>query len=60
MNQSVNGMIHSKNARGDFQIIDKVGDNQYIALVDGVKCTAIFNPFVGCYYADDVYGIINA
>lgn len=25
----------------------------------GVRCTAIYNPFVGCYYVDDIYGIIK-
>lgn len=56
---TVTGMIHSKNEKGEFQIIDKVGDNEYVALVDGIKCTAIFNPFVGMYYADDKYGILK-
>lgn len=40
-------------------IIDKVGDNQYIAEYNGVKCSAIYNPFVGCYYVDDKFGIIK-
>ena len=26
---------------------------------NGVKCSVIFNPFVGCYYADDIYGVIE-
>ena len=30
-----------------------------LAEVDGVKCHAIFNPFVGRYFVDDVYGIIR-
>ena len=38
-------------------ILEKVGDNLYLAEYNGVKCTAIFNPFVGRYYVDDVYGI---
>lgn len=40
-------------------IMDKVGDNRYIAEYNGVKCTAIFNPFVGRYYVDDKYGVIR-
>jgi hypothetical protein len=40
-------------------IIKRIGDNQYIADYNGVKCTAIFNPFVGRYYVDDKYGIIK-
>ena len=46
--------IHSLNGQlRDATIIDKVGDNKYIAEYEGVKCTAIFNPFVGRYYVDD-------
>ena len=40
-------------------ILEKVGDNQYHAEYNGVKCTAIFNPFVGRYYVDDKYGIVH-
>lgn len=28
----------------------------YIVDYEGVLCTAVFNLFVGAYYADDVYG----
>jgi hypothetical protein len=38
-------------------IIKKIGDNLYLADYIGVICTAIFNPFVGRYYVDDVYGL---
>ena len=38
-------------------IIKKLDDNLYLADYNGVKCTAIFNPFVGYYYVDDIYGI---
>ena len=52
--------IHSLNGQlRDATIIDKVGDNKYIAKYEGVKCTAIFNPFVGRYYVDDKYGVIK-
>jgi len=52
--------IHSLNGQlRDATIIDKVGDNKYIAEYNGVKCTAIFNPFVGRYYVDDKYGVIK-
>ena len=40
-------------------IVEKVGDNKYIADYNGVKCSAIFNPFVGEFYVDDIYGIIQ-
>jgi hypothetical protein len=40
-------------------IFKRIGDNLYIAEYNGVKCTAIFNPFVGRYYVDDKYGVIK-
>ena len=42
---------------GEAEIIKRVGDNLYLAKVNGVQCTAIFNFFTGAYYIDDVYGI---
>ena len=45
---------------GDAEIIKCIGDNLYLAEVNGVQCTAIFNPFAGAYFADDVYGIVDA
>lgn len=52
--------IHSLNGQlKDATIIDKVGDNQYVAEYGGVKCTAIYNPFVGRFYVDDKYGVIK-
>lgn len=40
-------------------ITEMVGDNKYIAEYGGVRCTAIFNPFVGKFYVDDKYGVIR-
>lgn len=52
--------IHSLNGElREATIIDKVGNNRYIAEYGGVKCTAIFNPFVGRFYVDDKYGVIR-
>ena len=52
--------IHSLGGKLDeATIINKTGDNQYLADYNGVKCTAIFNPFVGQYYVDDKYGVIK-
>lgn len=42
---------------GEAEIIEKIGDNLYLAEYNGTRCTAIFNPFVGRYFVDDVYGI---
>lgn len=55
--------IHSLNGEMDtVTILDKNSDGtQTVYIVDykGVKCTAIFNPFVCEFYADDKYGIIK-
>ena len=54
--------IHSLKKDGQGQlaeatIIKEIGDNVYLADYNGVRCTAIFNFFVGRYYVDDIYGI---
>ncbi len=44
---------------GEATIIKKLGDNDYLADYNGVKCHAIFNPFRGTYFVDDKYGVIH-
>lgn len=52
--------IHSLNgALAKATIVEKVGDNNYIAEYNGVRCTAIFNPFAGRFYVDDKYGVVK-
>ena len=55
--------IHSLNGEMDtVTVLDKNTDGtQTVYIVDykGVKCSAIFNPFVCEFYADDKYGIIK-
>ena len=52
--------IHSLNgSKAEATILEKTGDNQYLADYNGVKCTAIFNPMVGAYYVDDKFGIVR-
>ena len=48
---------HDRHVLGEAEIISRIGDNQYLAEYNGVRCTAIFNPFVGAFYVDDVYGV---
>jgi len=60
MNLTTQAHINSLNGKLDtVQIIEQRGDNDYIALYKGHRCTAIFNFFVCQYYVDDVYGIIE-
>lgn len=56
--------IHSlkqgdKSVLAEATIIKRLGDNDYLADYNGVKCHAIFNPYVGRYYVDDKYGVIK-
>ena len=44
---------------GVADIIRKTGDNMYEADYNGVRCTAIYNPIVGRYFVDDIYGVIR-
>jgi hypothetical protein len=46
-----------RNVLAEATIIKEIGNNLYLADYNGVKCTAIFNPFVGRYYVDDLYGL---
>jgi len=56
--------IHSlkkdgQNVLAEATILKRLGDNDYLADYNGVKCHAIFNPFAGRYYVDDKYGVIK-
>ena len=56
--------IHSlkqgeRNVLAEATIIRRLGDNDYLADYNGVKCHAIFNPFLGRFFVDDKYGVIR-
>lgn len=62
----VTAYIHSlkdkendRHVLGEAEIIKSIGDNLYLAEVNGVKCTAIYNFFNGYYFVDDVYGVVQ-
>ncbi len=50
---------HDRHVLGKAEIIQKIGDNLYLAEVNGVRCTAIFNFFARQYYVDDVHGVVK-
>lgn len=54
---SLKDKSNDRHVLGEATIIKRIGDNLYLADYNGVKCTATFNPFVGTYYVDDIYGI---
>lgn len=52
--------IHSLDGKlREAVILEKLGDNDYMAEYEGVCCHAIFNPFVNRFYVDDVDGVIE-
>ena len=56
---SLKDKVNNRHVLGEAEIIKNIGDNQYLAEYNGVKCTAIFNFFTGYYYVDDVYGVVK-
>ena len=60
MNLKTRARIHSLDGQlAEVEIVEKRGDNEYVASFDGKRCSAIFNPFAGCFYVDDIYGKIT-
>jgi len=54
--------IHINSLDGELleaTILKRLGDNDYLAEYGGVKCHAIYNPFVDKFYVDDKYGVIK-
>ena len=56
---SLKDQEHDRHVLGEAEIIKRIEGNQYLAEYKGVRCTAIFNPFAGAYFVDDVFGIIQ-
>jgi len=56
---SLKDKANDRHVLGEAEIIKSIGDNQYLAIYNGVKCTAIFNVFTGYYYVDDVFGVVK-
>lgn len=58
--QVVTAVIHSLNGKtASAKILRHEDNNHCLAEYDSKICTAIWNPFNGYYYVDDVYGIIQ-
>lgn len=52
--------IHSLKGQMDtVTIVQHKDNNHVIAEYKGQRYTAVFNPFVGAYYVDDIYGLIQ-
>ena len=59
MNVITEGFVHSLRDLAMVEIIEHTDNNHCLARYDGKLCTAIFNPFSGYYYVDDIYGVIE-
>ena len=58
--RKIQARIHSLGGSFDeVTIISENGCNDVIVDYRGIRCTAIYNPFVCRYYVDDIYGIIK-
>ena len=45
-----------KHVMGEVEKIERINGNEYVATYEGKRYSAIYNPFVGAYFVDDVYG----
>lgn len=54
--QSLNHELTKPTYKDEITVLEKVGDNDYIADYKGVRCHALFNWFVNAFFANDVYG----
>lgn len=52
-------MVHSLQEKREVLIVSFTDNNNCQAVFENKFCTAIYNPFVGCFYVDDVYGVIE-
>ena len=58
--RKIQARIHSVDGQFDeVTIVSEKSDNDIIVDYNGVRCTAIYNIFAGCYYVDDIYGIVK-
>ena len=51
-------MIHSLKSTDEATILHEVDNNDVVAEYRGIRCSAIYNPFVGLFYVDDIYGVL--
>ena len=57
--QMVDAMVHSLKGLAEVEIVEHKDNNHCLARYIGKLCTAIFNPFSGYYYVDDIFGVIE-
>lgn len=56
--RSLKGIKNDKHVLGEVDNVIRLSDGKFIAVKDGKHYSAIYNPFVGSYFVDDVDGLI--
>ena len=56
---SLNGEMREITVLEHETLFGRVIPNAFIVKYGDIKCTAIYNPLVCLYYADDKYGIVK-
>ena len=59
MKTIVEAMVHSLKGLAEVEIVEHKDNNHCLARYNCKLCTAIFNPFSGYYYVDDVFGVVE-
>ena len=57
--QMVDAMVNSLKGLAEVEIVEHKDNNHCLARYNGKLCTAIFNPYSGYYYVDDIFGVIE-
>lgn len=57
--QSLNRELSKPTYTDEITVLQDLGNNEYVVEYKGIKCHAIFNWFVGAFFADDVYAVIE-
>lgn len=52
-------MVHSLQEKREVLIVSFTDNNNCQAVFEKKLCSAIYNPFAGCFYVDDIYGVIE-
>lgn len=54
MNLKVTALIYSTQQPAEVTIVEMLGRNKYLAIYNGRRYAAMFNPFQGMYYVEDL------
>ena len=52
-------MIYSSEEQVEVTILHHKNNNDVVAEYNGIRCTAVYNPFTGLFYVDDIFGVLK-